>query len=262
MTKSQSDLGDPIQVPFERIYLDPNNPRIASFERPGYSDPKSIISESIQQQLTDRLNKEENVDALESVIVNQGWVPIDAIVVWEIPKLKGHYVVVEGNRRTTALRAIRARLDKEKRKLDRMKAGASYSENDAAEQEALIKQIEQIISDTAMLRVSALVAKDETELREKLPRLHGVRHITTAKEWSPYARNLYILSLYQRAFERRHCNAKKLEIDADLVQHVANLVALKETKARHAIQAASAFSHFKMQYEDRLPPGEEFNDED
>ena len=40
------------------------------------------------------------------------------------------------------------------------------------------------------------------------------------------------------------------------------MVSLGGTKARRNIQAASAFTHFKRDYEDRLPEGEALSDED
>ncbi len=262
MTPDRSDLGTPIQVPFDKIFLDPNNPRIATPDRPGYSDPKKITTEAVQNALTERLRDDENVDSLQSVIVNQGWVPVDSIVVWELPNAQGHYVVVEGNRRTTALRDIRALLDKECRKLERIKRGRGHSATDIATKERLVNQIRQIIADTEPLLVSPLLAKDEDELQDKLPRLHGVRHITPAKQWSPYATNLYILSLYQRAFEARYGADDNLTLDSAVIQQVATIVSLGDTKTRRSVQAASAFSHFKIEYEDQLASGEEFNDED
>ena len=50
------------------------------------------------------------VDNLERSIVSQGWIPTDTIIVWEHPKKKGHYIVVEGNTRTVVLRRVRERL--------------------------------------------------------------------------------------------------------------------------------------------------------
>ena len=91
------------------------------------------------------------------------------------------------------------------------------------------------------------------ELEEKLPRLLGVRHITHARQWGPYATNLYITSLYERLFRERHGEDDPLRLEQDLIAQVAAMVSLGDTKTRRNIQAALSFGHFKRGYEDLLP---------
>ena len=64
-------------------------------------------------------------------------------------------MVVEGNRRTTALRGIRARLEKEHLKLERIKGGRGHSAGDVVEQQRLVQQIQQIIADTENIPIAA-----------------------------------------------------------------------------------------------------------
>jgi hypothetical protein len=258
-------LKDPIKVPFTKIFLDPNNPRIAPSEgdRPGYDDPAQIFDKEVQIHLEQRVEEVYKVTELEPKIVAQGWVPIDNILVWDHPKKKGHYIVLEGNTRTVVLRRIRDRLDKERAKLERMtERKKSYAAKDLDEQGEVVNQLEQIVKDTDQLTVYPVDAKTPEELEEKLPRLMGVRHITHAQQWSPYALNLYILSLYRRMFYEKHKAGTDLKLEDDLIKKVAAEVSLPSTKTRRNIQAASAFSHFKRRYEDRLPAGEQFGDED
>jgi hypothetical protein len=269
MTKEQqtkennTELYAAITVPFEKLFLDPNNPRIAPETPPGYDHPEGIFPEEMQSQLENRVHQAYEVAALADSIVAQGWVPYDPIIVWEHPKQPGHYIVVEGNTRTVALRGIRGeRLERERKKLEKIKKSKTPFGEELKEQSELVEQLEGIVASTNSLKVYPVAAKSVSELMDRLPRLLGVRHINHAQPWKPYATNLYILSLYERLFRQRHGDKPSLRLEQDLIAEVAKLVSLGETKTRRNIQAASAFTHFKRAYEDQLPEGEGFEDAD
>lgn len=259
----QKDLKQPIKVPFDRVFLDPNNPRIAPSERLGYDDPGAIFDDQVQSDLNQKIEQVYNVESLEQAIVAQGWVPLDAILVWEHHKEAGHYIVVEGNTRTRALRRIREKLPREERKLERMQTGQGRSaKQDIDAQQRHVEQLRQIVADTERLDVFPVEAGSPEQLEEKLPRLLGVRHVAHAQQWSPYATNLYMLALYQRLWEEKYGPDAELALEEPLVQKVGDMVSTGPTKTRRNVQAASAFSHFKRNYEDRLSEGDEFSDED
>jgi len=250
-------------VPFAKIFLDPNNPRTAPEERPGYEDPNLIFPDSVQQPLLAKLEQFNEVENLEPTITSQGWMPIDPMLVWEHPKKPGHYVVIEGNTRTVVLRRIRKRLTQEAAHLDKMeKNKAKYDKQDLEDQRKLVAQLQKIVTDTDTLDVHIIKAKNAAELEDWLPMLHGVRHISHAQPWSPYGTNLYFLSRYRQLFEVEYGADKDLKLEDSIIQHLAESVSLKPSKARQRIQAAAAFSHFKKAYEHKLPAGEHFTDED
>ena len=258
-----TDLQDAKLVPFDKIHLDPNNPRIAPESPPGYLDDNALFGDDLQQTLEERVRAVYDVANLEESILAHGWVPIDSIIVWEHTHRPGHYIVVEGNTRTVALRTLRgSRLERERKKLEKLKKTPSRFEEDLRVQQDMVDRLEKIASQTDQLRVFPVAAKSVDELQAILPRLLGVRHISHAREWKPYATNLYILSLYERLFRARHGDKVVLRLEDDLVNEVSSMVSLGGTKARRNIQAASAFTHFKRDYEDRLPEGEAFSDED
>lgn len=258
-----NDLQDAKFVPFDKIHLDPNNPRIAPESPPGYLDDNALFAEDLQQTLEARVRAVYDVANLEDSILAHGWVPIDSIIVWEHSHRPGHYIVVEGNTRTVALRTLRgSRLERERKKLEKLKKTPSRFEEELRVQQDLVDRLENIASQTDQLRVFPVAAKSVDELQAILPRLLGVRHISHAREWKPYATNLYILSLYERLFRARHGDKVALRLEDDLVNEVASMVSLGGTRARRNIQAASAFTHFKRDYEDRLPEGEALSDED
>ena len=263
MTNTFGDLSKPLTVDFSKIFLDPNNPRIAPEHSSRYEDPDAIFDEELQKDLTARVYKVYQAGDLEDAIIAQGWVPIDPILVWEHPARPAHYIVVEGNTRMSVLRNIHGpRLEREKKKLERFTKGGKMPGEEIKEQQRHVEQLESIVNDTKKLTVYPVKASSTAELEEKLPRLLGVRHISHARQWGPYATNLYITSLYERMFRDRHGEDEALRLEHDLVSSVAAMVSLKETKTRRNIQAASAFGHFKRNYEDELPDEEEFSDSD
>lgn len=258
-----SDLLDSKFVSFDKIFLDPNNPRIAPENPPGYNDDKALFDNGLQEKLEARVRAVYDVANLEDSILAHGWVPIDSIIVWEHAKRPGHHIVVEGNTRTVALRALRGeRLDRERKKLEKLKKTPTRFGEELRLQQDMVDRLEKIVSQTDQLRVFPVAAKSVEELQAILPRLLGVRHISHAREWKPYATNLYILSLYERLFRARHGDKIPLRLEDDLINQVASMVSLGGTKARRNIQAASAFTHFKRDYEDKLPEGEALSDED
>lgn len=258
-----SELLDAKMISFDKVFLDPNNPRIAPENPPGYDNPETLFAPKLQTNLENRVRAVYDVSNLEDSIVAHGWVPIDSIIVWEHPKKPGFHIVVEGNTRTVALRALHGeRLERERKKLEKLTKTPSRFAEERKVQIELVQKLEAIVEKTTMLRVFPVAAKSVAELQAILPRLLGVRHISHAREWKPYATNLYILSLYERLFRERHGEKGDLRLDDDLVNQVGNKVSLGGTKTRRNIQAASMFTHFKRDFEDRLPEGEELSDED
>ena len=263
MTPTYQDIGQPKTVDFSKLFLDPNNPRIAPDHGTRYEDPDAIFDDEIQKDLTKRIYDAYQAGELEEAIVAQGWIPLDPIIVWEHPAKPGHYIVVEGNTRTSVLRNLRdPRLEREQMKLERFIKGGKTPAEDVRRQQHIVDQLEAIISDTEQLVVYPVMADTIEDLEKKLPILLGVRHITHARPWTPYATNLYITSLYERLFRDRHGADETLRLESDLVVRVGEMVSLKETKTRRNIQAASAFGRFKSNYEDQLPEGEAFTDAD
>ena len=263
MTSSFDDLGAPIEVTFDSIYIDPNNPRIAEDHDGRYETPDEIFDDALQERMTTRTYDVYRASELEESIVAQGWIPIDAIIVWEHSDRPSHYVVVEGNTRTAVLRTLReVRLPREEAKLQRLKDRSRTPREELREQEQQVARIRQVIADTETLTVFPVRAKTPVELEAVLPKLLGVRHVSHARQWGPYATNRYVRSLYERAFYARYGEDEPLRLEQDLIRDVAELLSLGNTKARRNIQSASAFDHFKRQYEDQLPPGESFVDGD
>ncbi len=244
------DMGKPFELALDQIALDPNNPRIAPKPAPGYTDPALIFDPEIQAKLVVAVYEKYKAADLEASIIEQGWTPVDQILVWQHPSGKGS-IVVEGNTRVSLLKRLPERLERETKKLERLnKAGAPQSQVNP--QNALIGKIEQLMADTRTVTVYPVIAKDAAELRLKLPRLLGVRHVMPAKGWGPYATNLYIISLYESAFYAIHGEDAPLSLEPAILAQIATELPLKPDQIRKNIQAVSAFSHFRSNYEERI----------
>ncbi|MDB5875375.1 MAG: hypothetical protein JWQ07_4817 [Ramlibacter sp.] len=257
-----TELSAPIDVKLDRIFLDPNNPRIAPKNAPGYDNPEALFDEEAQPNLEERVRAVYEVSKLEDSIKAQGWVPIDAVIVWEHPKKPGYYVVVEGNTRVVALRSLRKRLEAETKKLEKLNKVPQPFAEIVKEQEAVVNRLKDIKAQTDTLKVHPVGATSIAELEQTLPRLLGVRHVMHAQDWKPYPTNLYILSLYERMFRDKFGSKPDLRLEEDLVRSVGDIFSLSAPDTRRSIQAASAFTHFKAAYEDKLPEGEKFLDSD
>lgn len=244
------DLGTPVKLSLAEISLDPNNPRIAPKPAPGYDDPHKIFDPDVQEKLVTEVYTTYKAGDLENSIIDQGWTPVDQILVWPHPSGKG-YIVVEGNTRVSLLKRLPERLVRERRKLERMVKAAS-PKSLTRQQEILIAKVEQLIADTATLWVYPVNAASAEELAEKLPRLLGVRHVVPAKSWGPYASNLYIISLYEDAFAKKHGPDEELRIEPEILARVAEQLPLNKERIRKQIQAVSAFSRFKQNYEEAI----------
>ena len=261
----ESFLRDLERVALDDLYPDPNNPRLGLDDAPGYEDPTALFDEEVRKRISDDLGQDAyDVDGLVEAVIGQGWMPIDNIIVWQHPSVPGRRVVVEGNRRWLTLERIRTvELGKAQKKLARMHAKASaYPKTDINEQAALVAHLEQIIVDTAALEVVPINATTVEELEHKLPRVLAVRHITGAKTWGNFAEDLWLLNRFNQLFEDTHGADAQLFWDPSVIGRVADEASLGHTVAKRKLKSAKWYSHFRAEWEDELPDGEEFEPSD
>ena len=199
-----SYLQQPVVVPYNKLYLDPNNPRLAESEPPGYDDSTAIFSATVQEKLTDRVYAEYDVKSLEAAIVAHGWMDIDAVVVFRHPRESEKYIVVEGNRRVTALRKLRSQIiPREETKLKKLnKNKESLAKSDLKAQQKRVNHLRKVFEDTEQLKVVPIAAKTLPELEKTLPRVLAVRHISGAKNWGTYAEDLWLFNRYTQMFHQ------------------------------------------------------------
>ena len=207
-------------------------------------------------------NSYKGLKALVHSIVNVGWIPVDAMMVWEHPQAAGKYVVVEGNARTTALRAIRRDHDRELKRLAKARGRELPAEMSA------IQELEESVE--ALGRVSAATREIEVypvaahEPRGAVPLAAApagrAPHLARAAV-EAHATNVYIYSLYKQIFEENYGD-ERFRLEEPLLREAGALVSLHSFKVRRAVQAVVAFNRFRAAFDDRLPEGERLGEMD
>ena len=91
------------KIPLNNIYLDPNNPRFTSLKWDDIPD-EHISDESIQKATKRKLEEQFSIYKLVDNIQLNGFLTIDRVIVKQFTDDK--YVVLEGNRRICAAKAI------------------------------------------------------------------------------------------------------------------------------------------------------------
>lgn len=109
MSTSLVNTIHPVSLRIEQIFLDPNNPRFLS---PGweYISEDKITTSSIQDSVLHQMKVNFGIDKLAANIKINGFLKIDRIIVRKIAGEEDVYVVLEGNRRVSAIKTIHEQL--------------------------------------------------------------------------------------------------------------------------------------------------------
>lgn len=142
------------------LLLDPSNPRL----------PETVAR--TQEAMLDYIAQTTSIEELMEAIAQNGFFPGEPVVVTPEGAPEGKLIVIEGNRRVTAVKLL----------------------NDP---DLLSKKSEKIksISEHAKYQTSKLPVVKKSTRSEVLPYL-GFRHITGVKQWEPLAKARYIEQLY------------------------------------------------------------------
>ncbi|MGC4014996.1 MAG: ParB/Srx family N-terminal domain-containing protein [Luteolibacter sp.] len=159
LTPIRAELGD--------LLLDPNNPRFSELGEELHPVAEvRFADEKVQANAFEKMrNPSFDVAELRDTIKTLGFLPMDRIVVrkWKGSANDGKtkYVVIEGNRRVTALKWLLNLHDIGKETFDE-------------------KQIDNLIHIEALLLDDSVAPASATLI------LPGLRHVSGVKEWGPY----------------------------------------------------------------------------
>lgn len=160
-------LLSPINVRLEQLLLDPNNPRFSELGEELQSIAEGRFADDKVQQNTFEKMKDPTFDVgeLRDTIKSLGFLPMDRVVLrkWKGTPSDGvdRYVVVEGNRRVTALKWL-------------MNLHEIGKETFTPEQVDNFTRVECLLLDQKLAPESATLI------------LPGLRHVSGVKEWGPY----------------------------------------------------------------------------
>lgn len=162
-------MSQPTQIrpAIDLLDFDPENPRFfdAGTDVPP-SDEKSIV----------RMMEEENLDELVGSIGNQGFFPGEPLLVTPNPQSPERYIVVEGNRRLAALRALGGLIPR---------ANLTQTIADAVDQ--------------ARFKPTAVECFSFPQRRDILKYL-GFRHISGPRRWEPLSKARYLADLIRNFY--------------------------------------------------------------
>lgn len=155
MNNNEIELAD-----INDLLLDPSNPRL----------PETV--ERTQPAMLDYIAQTTSIEELMVAIAQNGFFPGEPVVVTPEGAPEGKLIVIEGNRRVTAVKLLN-------------------------NPDLLSKKSEKIksIADQAKYKTPELPVVRKPTRSEVLPYL-GFRHITGVKQWEPLAKARYIEQLY------------------------------------------------------------------
>jgi hypothetical protein len=162
-----SDLLSPIDIKLDQLLLDPNNPRFSELGEQLNPVPEGrFADEKVQANTLEKMKAPIfDVAELRDTIKTIGFLPMDRIVVrkWKGQHADGgpRYVVIEGNRRITALRWLISLHDVGKETFEEAKL-RNFTEFPA------------LLLDDDLAPASASLV------------LPGLRHVSGIKEWGAY----------------------------------------------------------------------------
>lgn len=189
---------NPIVLKIDDLLLDPNNPRFSKFHKHEtgeelYADPE------IQEDTFKKMIEHQDVHEVENSITKTGFLDLDPIFVRKV-KGTNKYVVLEGNRRISAIKSL---LEKHKK---------AESSSDVLTEEVL----------ESLLKIPCkdLTGFDETEIDYML----GLRHGGSIKQWEPLPASANLYKMYMREFCQKNSCENSLEnfkLDSKILKSVA-----------------------------------------
>ena len=207
-----------ISVDTGALYPDPNNPRFITKEGDRVKEDQFLDATVILKtasKMYDKDNDVHNIKQLVDSIKANGWQDVDCIFVRSFEE--GRYVVLEGNRRLTAIRAI----------LD--------DPESPEEIKVQLKEIEvmEIVDKIDGRRTQ----KSEQELRQKISYLLGVRHHGSLKQWSPFAQ---AANIYERYLSTSGQSDSSFEWNKLIAERIAEKLSMKVRDVEERIRVFRA----------------------
>lgn len=96
-----------LDVNLDDLLLDPNNYRFQHLAEFQMAVPHRLHEELVQQRAYERI-RSDGLTELKASILKNGYLPVERIIVRPYEHQSGKYLVLEGNRRVSALRWIRS----------------------------------------------------------------------------------------------------------------------------------------------------------
>jgi len=194
--------------PIKQLYLDPNNPRFLSKEKDEV-EKDDYLNEDIEKETQEKMSAYDIKQIGDSIKIN-GWQPVDSIFVRAFKE--DHFVVLEGNRRVTAIKTI------------------LLAPDSSAEIKEQLREIEVMeVTDKINRRKPR---ESELAIRRKISYLLGVRHHGSLKQWSPFAQ---ASSIYERYLSASGQSDATFKWDKGIAEKIAKELSMNKSLVRERI---------------------------
>ena len=235
LTEAKVAVGD--------LFLDPNNPRYADIMIMAQPVREDRVHEgNVQKKAKERILSDRfDVTQLKESIQTIGFLPVDRLVVVELPQT-GKYMVIEGNRRLAALKSL----------MDDFEGGAVD----------LLDEVKASISDIPVLIIEG---EDQTKRNHFARVLQGVRHVSSVKAWGPYQQAQIIVMMLddgkQLSEVKEALGLSSMRVNS-LRRSYYGLYQMQQDLEYGVYAKPEMFSHFEEAYkQQRLRSWMEWDDE-
>ena len=158
-----------LTVDINHVFLDPNNLRLVGFRKP--TPERRFLEEGVQNSVQCDMEKFD-IDTLKKSFLQEGMLPVDKIVVTRYGDSED-FVVVEGNRRVSAIKAL-------------------LNEHSRGTTTIAEERLREFTSLNVLLLRNA--TKEDTML------IQGIRHVPGIKEWGAYEKASAVSYLLDRDY--------------------------------------------------------------
>lgn len=216
-----NNIFNQIKVTPDDLLLDPNNPRLVDdFEKVEDKDVMKLQSELESKFSESKAGKDEftekftDISDLYNSMLRVGYVGIDRIVVREIEG-KNKYLVLEGNRRTSAIKRL-------------VTNAKTFKGADLNKYDKIKHTFDEI--DVLQLKTKGLT---EEQVEQRISIMLGLRHFGSVLDWEPINRacNIYqnYMSLEPGLSEFKFQNSRCAEVANQLAVSVSEVKAALKT---------------------------------
>ena len=220
-----------IKVTLEDLILDPNNPRFSKNEHE-LIDVESKFAEQEVQNLTllkMTTGDQFDVDSLAASIKNNGYVSLVQPML--VRKINDKFLVIEGNRRTSALKTLKIKHNSGQKK--------------------------HILHQELLDSMDSLEVVDCTEAsKDEVDILLGMIHVGGTKDWELLPSSFYIYGLFADELCQKHGwdrdeVEERFVYDAGLAKNVAAKASVKIGKVRESLKVYRVFKQLVDEADER-----------
>ncbi|WP_243361596.1 ParB/RepB/Spo0J family partition protein [Fundidesulfovibrio terrae] len=214
-----------VSVKIEDLFLDVRNPRFH-----GETDLELIETDDIfdlrnQEIIRQYILKKYAASEIVDSILEVGFVPVDLVVVEAVGD---KYIVVEGNRRVTAIKTIHGNIQRK----------------DVLANDDVLRSI----TEFEVLKISS--NKGDADLKKWI--LQGIRHVSGVRQWGPYQQAMLIHELYYRHGLKFKDIGKTIGVHFNRVSTMLRaylaILQMKQFDEYKEFAHANLFSHFEQAY--------------